>query len=527
MDSKPAYPIDKTYGAFIHRELSVSWLVLATLMGGRHRLDPGLVSTGFRYLDLGCGHGLNLLFNAAAHPQASFYGLDLNPTHIAEASAKAEALGLSNVHFALADLTTFAAGRPSTGPCCSWPEAYDVVVAHGLASWVGEAVRNALVAAAGNLLRPGGIFYCSYNTYPGWLSRSTLQMLSVEEALRAGGSTSVAGIRKAAQTLTGFTGTEENTLPLGKELPGLRALVEALQPMPEAYLVGEYQSAHQPLYVGPMHRLCAAHGLSHIGSATLPEMFPDMLDDERRTQVMGAVDLSMREVLLDLAINQTFRRDLFAKGPCPPSRPWRRQAMADLSLHLGAASEKDTNEFSTSLGRLGVDADFMGALKGTLADRPVSLGWLLDQASLDLDDLLMRLSVLIGAGVIGVGVPAQAGAEALQRSVAGFNRLGLEQTTAGEEIGALLSPVLLQPIPISVLEAFFLQVAHADLASEDVVQLVWMGISMAGGNVKDKQGQPIEDPEQALSQLQEFWETFARERLPLLRRLGIASAAAA
>ncbi len=120
MDSKPAYPIDKTYGAFIHRELSVSWLVLATLMGGRHRLDPGLVSTGFRYLDLGCGHGLNLLFNAAAHPQASFYGLDLNPTHIAGATAKAEALGLSNVQFALADLTTFAEGLPSTGPCRSW-----------------------------------------------------------------------------------------------------------------------------------------------------------------------------------------------------------------------------------------------------------------------------------------------------------------------------------------------------------------------------------------------------------------------
>lgn len=527
MDSKPAYPIDKTYGAFIHRELSVSWLLLATLMGGRHRLDPGLARKGFRHLDLGCGHGLNLLFNAAAHPQASFYGLDLNPTHIAEASAKAEALDLGNVHFAQADLTTFAAGVPSTGPCRGWPESFDVVVAHGLASWVGPEVREALVAAAASLLRPGGIFYCSYNTYPGWLSRSTLQMLSVEEAQRAGGSTSVAGIRKAAQILTGFTGTEDNSLPLGKELPGLRSLIERLQPMPEAYLVGEYQSAHQPLYVGPMHRLCAAHGLSHIGSATLPEMFPEMLDPQRRSLVMEADDLPMREVLLDLAINQTFRRDLFAKGPCPPSRPWRRQAMGELSLHLAAAPDGNANEFATSLGLLGIDADFMQALKGTLSERPVSLGWLLDQSSLELEDLQMRLSVLLGAGVIGVSFPAEAAAEALRPAIAGFNQRCLDQTTAGEEIGALLSPVLLQPISISVLEAFFLQVAHADLASDDVVQLVWMGISMAGGNVKDKEGQAIQDPEQALSQLQEFWGTFARERLPVLRRLGIASAAAA
>jgi hypothetical protein len=168
----------------------------------------------------------------------------------------------------------------------------------------------------------------------------------------------------------------------------------------------------------------------------------------------------------------------------------------------------------------------MGALKGSLADRPESLGWLLDQSSLELDDLLMRLSVLVAAGVIGVSFPAAAGTGASQRSIADFNQRCLDQITAGEEIEAHLSPVLLQPIPISVLGAFCLQAAHADLPPEDVVQLVWMGITMAGGNVKDPEGRPIEDPEQALGQLQEFWETFAAKRLPVLRRLGIVSATA-
>lgn len=101
-------------------------------------------------------------------------------------------------------------------------------------------------------------------------------------------------------------------------------MVERIQLSPEPYLMGEYHSAHQPLSVGPMHRLCAAHGLSPIGSASLPEMFPAMLDEERRALVMAAADLPMREVLLDLATNQTFRRDLVAKGACPPSTPWRR-----------------------------------------------------------------------------------------------------------------------------------------------------------------------------------------------------------
>jgi len=522
MDATPAYPTEKTYGAFLHRELSVSWLVLATLMGGRHRLDPGLLNGSFTYLDLGCGHGLNLLFNAAAHPAAQFYGVDLNPTHIAAAQTKAEALGLGNVHFALADLTTFAAGRPGTGPCRDWPEAYDFVVAHGLASWVSPEVRQALVAAAGALVRPGGLFYCSYNTYPGWLSRSTLQMLSVEEALRAGGSTSLAGIRQGVETLLRCSGPADGAWPLGTELPGLRSQLEQLRALPEAYLVGEYQAAHQPLYVGPMHRLCGAHGLTPIGSASLPEMFPDLLDPGRRALVMEAVDALMREVRLDLVINQTFRRDLFARGACPPSTPWWRRTLAELQLHACAASDDDRDAFDTSLGRLGLDPDFVRTLKNVLADGPKSLGWLLEQASLDLDDALMRLSVLVGAGVIGVGFWADT--DGRGPGIAGFNQRCLDQITAGEEIGALLSPVLRQPVSVNLLECFFLQVADSGLPPDGMAQLVGMGISLAGGSVKDSDGQPIEDPEEAMAQLRQFGETFASGRLPVLRRLGIGNA---
>jgi hypothetical protein len=50
-------------------------------------------------------------------------------------------------------------------------------------------------------------------------------------------------------------------------------------------------------------------------------------------------------------------------------------------------------------------------------------------------------------------------------------------------------------------------------------------MGMAGATVKDPDGRPIEDPEQAMAQLRQFGETFARERLPVLRRLGIGPAA--
>ncbi len=522
MEPRSAYPTEKTYPAFAHRDLSVSWIALATLLGGRHRIEPGLIASGFRYLEFGCGPGLNLLFNAAAHPQASFHGVDLNPTHIAEATARARDFGVGNVTYALADLSSFAEGLPSGGPTRGWPEDYDFVVAHGVASWVGDPVRQALVAAAASLLRPGGLFFCSYNTYPGWLSRSCLQMISQEQALRAGGSTTPAILRSSADLLLRLCGDGEEPLALARNFPGLRSEMERITTFKESYLIGEYHAGHQPLYVGPMHRLCSSHGLTHVGSATLPEMFPEMLDPARRSLVLAAADPSLREVLLDLATVQTFRRDLFAKGPCTPSLPWRRAVLSQLTLCACTPVGESSEGFETGLGRLSMDSSFVSGLQDALADGPCALGEVSGLFPLDLDEMVRRLSVLIQAGVVGLSLPEAQPADGRDRIVSAFNHRALASITAGEEIGALLSPVLLQPIPVTLLESFFLQSAAADLPAEEVVQLVWMGVAMAGGSIKDKEGQPIEDPPQALENLREFWTSFSAKRLPVLRRLGLA-----
>jgi SAM-dependent methyltransferase len=522
MEPRAAYPTEKTYPAFAHRELSVSWIVLAALLGGRHRIAPEFLSSGFHYLEFGCGPGLNLLFNAVAHPRASFHGVDLNPTHIAEATARARDLGVGNVTYALGDLSAFAAGLPGGGPTRGWPEAYDVVVAHGVASWVGAEVREALGAAAGSLLRPGGLFYCSYNTYPGWLPCTTLKMLSQEEALRAGGSTTPAIVRRSAELLLSLCGEAEEPFALGRSLPGLRPELERIPSFPASYLIGEYHAGHQPLYVGPMHRLCAAYGLSHVGSASLPEMFPEMLDPARRSVVLAAGDPALREVLLDLATVQTFRRDLFAKGPCTPPPPWRRAVLSGLSLHPCFPPGDPPTAFDTGLGRLALDPAFVSGLQDALAEGARSLGEVTDLMSIDLEELVRRLSVLLQGGVIGVSLPADPAVDGLESLIGAFNQRALAAITTGEEIGALLSPVLLQPIPLTLMEAFFLQTATTDLSTEEVVQLVWMGVSMAGGTIKDKDGQPIEDPRVALDTLRESWEAFSAERLPVLRSLGLA-----
>jgi len=234
-----------------------------------------------------------------------------------------------------------------------------------------------------------------------------------------------------------------------------------------------------------------------------------------------APDPALREVLLDLAIVQSFRRDLFVRGPCPPSPTWRRNVLSGLGLASCSPEGENPHVFDIALGHFSLDPAFTSTLLAALGDGVRSVGALTQDLGLDLEELLSRLSLLISHGAVGVRIPAATDPDEADGDIERFNRRCLELLIAGEDVGGLLSPVLLQPVPVNPLEAFFLQLADADLPDDDAAQLVWMGITMAGGSVKDPEGRPIEDPQQALAQLRAFGEAFRRGRLPLLRRIGI------
>jgi 2-polyprenyl-3-methyl-5-hydroxy-6-metoxy-1,4-benzoquinol methylase len=61
-----------------------------------------------RILDVGCGFGLFSLYYALTIPGVELYGIDLNAKRIDQARAAAKRLGLTNVHYEVADLTHYA-----------------------------------------------------------------------------------------------------------------------------------------------------------------------------------------------------------------------------------------------------------------------------------------------------------------------------------------------------------------------------------------------------------------------------------
>ena len=231
-----------------------------------------------------------------------------------------------------------------------------------------------------------------------------------------------------------------------------------------------------------MHRLCASHGLSPIGSATLPEMFPQLLDPQRRALVLGAADAEMREVLLDLAIHQSFRRDLFAYGRRPLLAAEHRRRLEPVLLVQRCGDLAGFTEVPTSLGQMGLEPAFCGRLQQLLAAGPLPLAVVADELGEDLLALLPRLALLITAEALALALPAEADA------VAAFNRQLLERITAGAPIDALLSPLLCQPVRLSAVEAFLLQAWEQGFGAEEVPQLAMLGMEMAGAVLRSPEG---------------------------------------
>jgi hypothetical protein len=90
-------------------------------------------------------------------PGSEFVGIDLAARPIDEGQSTIQELGLGNIHLHQIDLMDFPEGMGD----------FDYIIAHGLYSWVPQAVQDKLMAVCQRHLAESGVAFVSYNTYPG------------------------------------------------------------------------------------------------------------------------------------------------------------------------------------------------------------------------------------------------------------------------------------------------------------------------------------------------------------------------
>ncbi len=395
-----------TYGAY--REMAPDWIDLcARIAGYVPRQRPAL--SGFRYLELGCGQGMGLCLLAAANPQAEFLGVDFHPGHIAHAESVAQAAGLTNITFSEADFTDLAA---------NWPGdfgTFDYVALHGVYSWVPPTVRDALITCLHQATHPGSLVYNSYNCQPGWLG--TIPFQHITRQLKK--STGLSGAAVFEESTRLFDGLRAGNAAIFQILPGLKARVESVKARNSSYLIQEYlHDSWNPLWHSEVVEELGRAKLSYIGSATMAEtMLPHMLPPPLREAILSQPNDGLRQDLQDIVINQSFRRDIFCRGPRRGFGPGFEAG--DSRLHLLARpTTGDTLTIETAFGELSLQRPaFAAILNGFEAAgrRIETFGPFPATPGPGLPDAVSILILLLHAGVLGVGAVEPMSADAAQR----------------------------------------------------------------------------------------------------------------
>jgi SAM-dependent methyltransferase len=509
MTLKQGYFFDRGYIYGAYPEFSPERLAFVALL---HSHRPPELNQPFRCLELGCGQGFSLCLQAATYPQAQFLGVDLKAEHIAHGRALASGGGLSNANFVVADFNNL---DQQTLP--NWGE-FDIVTAHGVLGWVSADTGAKLLAVAAGALRPGGLFCLSYNCQPGWLAALPFQATVKQFQHHLGdGQPALDAARKL------FAELQAAGAIYPQVQPNLATRLEMMASQDPAYLLHEYNhSEWQPQYADQVIRRAATLDLEFLGSASLPDGFTGLLPEAFRPLLLQQSEPDRRELVRDLLINQSFRRDVYVKGRDPL---WNMEASGRLhSLELILQSPlpdpqaDDAYKFQLGWGEVRGNVAWFNACLRSLSEAPCTIASLEEHLRQSgqptpTPELLQNIALLLHQGLIALRPPARDPAPAQE-----FNRHLATLVAEGGPYRGLASPVSGDMIAVHEPQMMLLHAALRGAEGEALATALDQNLRQLQRGLR-KDGRPQDE---ALRQeIAAIAATFEQVTLPLLRRLQV------
>jgi len=349
-------PYPSTSYQFAHPD---SMATAAVLLG----LNPAPVEH-CRVLELGVAGGGNIIPMALALPESEFVGIDASGVQIADGQAALAAVGIKNVtlkHLNIMDVDA------SLGQ-------FDYIIAHGIFSWVPEAVRDKLFAICDQNLAPSGIAYISYNVYPGWHMLGTVRDLMlyhtrnvIDPQMRVAQARAVLDFLAASTLAASHAGGG----PLAQAYASfLKSERKHIVSSTDSYVYHEeLEEVNDPLYFHQFAEWAARHGLQYLSEANFSDVFlNDFPSQVADTLLKLSHDLIEMEQYIDFLRNRTFRKTLLVHQGTPISRQLRPDRVANLyvsSMARPASAQPD-------LGSLSVEKFTCGDGAALSTDHPVS-----------------------------------------------------------------------------------------------------------------------------------------------------------
>ncbi len=468
------------------------------------------------HCELGYGQGVSVNVHAAATP-GLYVGTDFNPAHAAHAQGLAQAAGsgarLLDDSFeqllARADLPQF-----------------DSISVHGIWTWVSRGNQAVIAEFARRHLKPGGVFYLSYNCFPGWAPAYPLrQMFALHDRFASTASDAVARVDAALKFSEALLAAQPNYL---RAMPGLPERLKAIAGQDRHYLAHEYFNREwncmyftdvvDALDGAKLDFACTAVPLDAVDAVNLSAQAQGFL--------AGIEHPLLREQARDYFVNQQFRKDLYLRGAVRLSAAEQRQRLLDTRFALLQPPGAVELKVQGAAGEATLSEAAYRPLLHALAERQYAPQTLRELAARlpqqPLAQLVQALAVLVAKSALA---PCQDEAQArlVQRRCAALNQhLCARAMAGGPAVDTLASPALGGGVGVSRFHQMFLHArAQGRKTPPEWARHAWDGLSAQGQRLV-REGRTLDSAEDNLARLQQLAQQFADETLPILKALQVA-----
>lgn len=507
------YVGDVAYSAGYYHDQAPAHLWFICLMNG---FEPRPVDKPFNYLELGCGLGLTVNVLAATNPNGSFVGIDFNPSHIAEAEAIADTVGLENVAFYESSFE-----QTLSETCIDLPD-FDIVTLHGVYSWVSPDDRLRIVEILRRKLKPGGIVYLSYNAMPGWSGGVAVQRLLYEY----GQMTTERSDLQFERALNFLRTLHDADVAYFKDNRFFESILEIHGKRRLSYLTHEYINRNwQPLYHLDVSRELAEAKLQFVGSSHALDNFPDLNHSAERQKVLSQVPAAdVRETVKDFCVPRLLRKDVFMRGARRVSLCRQEQLIGPMPLALVIPSGAATLDLKAPVGEIQVSGDAFSPVLDALAEGTRNMKELLSISGCKEKNGAKAIEiagVLVGSGQAEPALPEPSMAS--RKTVRRLN-LALARRDATKPIGevhALASAEIGGAVPASGLEMRVYEGLLTGVQEDAAVlaEHVWQPLRAQSERLL-KDGRVLETEEENVALLRDDIGRVLAQSLPLWRRIG-------
>lgn len=465
--------------------------------------------------ELGFGQGLSVNIHAAAST-VQWCGTDFMPEQAAFAQKMAAASG-AHAQLCNDSFESFAKRK-------DLPD-FDFIGLHGIWSWISNNNRRVIVDFLKKKLKPGGVLYISYNTLPGWADFLSLRHLMTQYMVSTADPRQhrLEQVRECIAFLDRFLATNPGFALVN---PNIRNRLKSMHKKDAHYLAHEY--FNRDWY--PMHftdivqwfqstqleYVCSARYLAHINGFNI--------SSEQEAFLQSITDPVFRESVHDFMINRQFRWDYWVKEPREMNKKERESILQNQQYILTMPVSEISLQVTEVLGKVDLEPEIYKPILELMADyQPRTLRQIeeeLQGKSLKFKQIYLGIMVLLGKGCMEP-VQAEESMHQTKAQTEGLNAFLCNRAKVTNDIGCLSSPLTGGGIAVSRVEQLFLQnFKQGQRETQQWVEYAWQQLS-AGGSKVVKEGHILNSPEENLAELHSLAARFAKERLPMLRVLGI------